>query len=46
MTKMSNRTSSDNKNSPLSYMDDLIIWEEERFDLDIKFLSVEDKKDI
>ena len=44
MIKMNNRTSSDNEDSPLSYKEDLITWEEERLDSDIKCLSVEDKK--
>ena len=46
VTKISDRTSSDDKDSPLSYMKDLITREEERLDSDTKCVSVEDKKDI
>ena len=38
ITKMSDRTSSDNKDSPLSYMEDLIIREEERVDSGTKYI--------
>ena len=42
---MNDRTSSDNEDSPLSYMEDLITWDEERLDSDTKFVSTEGKKD-
>ena len=43
---MSNRISLDNKDTALSYMEDLMTRDEERLDSDSKCLSVEDKKDI
>ena len=43
MTKMRDRTSSDNKDLPLSHMEELVTREEEKIGSDTKCISIVDK---